>query len=279
VKRWFYIDIRKALDPSVDREEAILGVPEDRIVRSDFGRKVDIDVSTSKRDILASCTLFPKSLIGTNGRMVSTVIGAAIVRPLKISNITASPSSLWIDRLQRKGWMLARGDRRDFVAIDFKGGVHSVARCIEGAKAADVRQCFADIDPRDLKSVAETRQVQRQRQRECDRQGKVAKPRQAGQRLRRRPEAVVKTVKLVENGVSNDHNSVNTRIVPSIVFRPRRSTRTYRRLIRAVGALVLEQNDEWTVICRYMSLESLAFVSDDLLEMRPVSIRVNSLRL
>jgi hypothetical protein len=41
VRRWFYIDIRKALDPSVDREEAIVGVPEDRIVRSDFGRKVD----------------------------------------------------------------------------------------------------------------------------------------------------------------------------------------------------------------------------------------------
>ena len=33
VKRWFYIDIRKALDPSVDREEAIIGVPEDEIVR------------------------------------------------------------------------------------------------------------------------------------------------------------------------------------------------------------------------------------------------------
>ena len=30
VKRWFYIDIRKALDPSIDREEAIVGVPEDR---------------------------------------------------------------------------------------------------------------------------------------------------------------------------------------------------------------------------------------------------------
>lgn len=39
VKRWFYIDIRKALDPTVDREEAIFGVPEDRVIRSDFGRK------------------------------------------------------------------------------------------------------------------------------------------------------------------------------------------------------------------------------------------------
>ena len=51
VKRWFYIDLRKALDPSVDREEAIVGVPEDRVVRSEFGRKVDMDLSTPDRGI------------------------------------------------------------------------------------------------------------------------------------------------------------------------------------------------------------------------------------
>jgi uncharacterized protein with ParB-like and HNH nuclease domain len=46
VKRWFYIDIRKALDPSADREEAIIGVLEDRINRSDFGRKIELDLSS-----------------------------------------------------------------------------------------------------------------------------------------------------------------------------------------------------------------------------------------
>jgi hypothetical protein len=46
VKRWFYVDIRKALDPRVDREEAIIGLPEDRIDRTDFGRKVLLDLST-----------------------------------------------------------------------------------------------------------------------------------------------------------------------------------------------------------------------------------------
>jgi hypothetical protein len=49
VKRWFYIDIRKALDLSVDREEAIVGVPEDRIVRTDFG-KVGMDLSSAERE-------------------------------------------------------------------------------------------------------------------------------------------------------------------------------------------------------------------------------------
>jgi hypothetical protein len=46
VKRWFYIDIRKALDPSIDREDAIIGIPEDRIVRTDFGREDVLDLSS-----------------------------------------------------------------------------------------------------------------------------------------------------------------------------------------------------------------------------------------
>jgi hypothetical protein len=72
--------------------------------------------------------------------------------------------------LETKWWVLARGDRRDFVAIDSEGGTHSIARRIEGAKAADVRQRFADIDPASLPSVADAKQIQRERQAEREQQ-------------------------------------------------------------------------------------------------------------
>jgi hypothetical protein len=50
VRRWFYIDIRKALDSTADREEAIVGMPEDRIKRKDFGREVELDLSTPQKE-------------------------------------------------------------------------------------------------------------------------------------------------------------------------------------------------------------------------------------
>ena len=50
VRRWFYIDIRKALDLSVEREEAIIGVPEDKVVRSDFGRETVLDLSSVEQE-------------------------------------------------------------------------------------------------------------------------------------------------------------------------------------------------------------------------------------
>jgi hypothetical protein len=66
--------------------------------------------------------------------------------------------------LEERDWLLARGDRRDFVGIDPRGGTHSLARRIQGATAKDVRERFADLDPRALASVAEARAAQQERQ-------------------------------------------------------------------------------------------------------------------
>src|ERR1700722_12758926 len=61
VKRWFYIDIQKALDASTDREEAIVGVPEDRIVRTDFGRETTLDLSSAEREY--ALLMYPMSQV------------------------------------------------------------------------------------------------------------------------------------------------------------------------------------------------------------------------
>ena len=45
VKRWFYIDILSALEADDDREESIVGIPEDRVVRGAFNRTVELDLS------------------------------------------------------------------------------------------------------------------------------------------------------------------------------------------------------------------------------------------
>jgi hypothetical protein len=50
VERWFFIDIRKSLDASSDREEAILSVPADKIIRSDFNRQIVSDYSSTERE-------------------------------------------------------------------------------------------------------------------------------------------------------------------------------------------------------------------------------------
>lgn len=63
--------------------------------------------------------------------------------------------------LETHGWLLAKGDRRDFVLVDSAGETHSLARRIEGVNAAEVRQRMSDIDAASLLSVADARAMQR----------------------------------------------------------------------------------------------------------------------
>lgn len=46
IRRLYFLDMAKCLDPEADREEAVISVPESLQVTSDFGRRVDLDVST-----------------------------------------------------------------------------------------------------------------------------------------------------------------------------------------------------------------------------------------
>ncbi|GAB4287822.1 MAG: DUF262 domain-containing protein [Coriobacteriia bacterium] len=49
IERWYYIDVRGALDPNCDREDAIFGVPADRVVRN-FRNEPIRDLSTRERE-------------------------------------------------------------------------------------------------------------------------------------------------------------------------------------------------------------------------------------
>src|SRR5690606_35171726 len=50
VKRWFYMDMEKALDPSVEREEAVIALPENKVLAEDFGRRILHDASTRQKE-------------------------------------------------------------------------------------------------------------------------------------------------------------------------------------------------------------------------------------
>lgn len=50
VKRWFYIDISKALKADADREEAIFSVPEDRRIKTNFDKDVLLDLSQPQHE-------------------------------------------------------------------------------------------------------------------------------------------------------------------------------------------------------------------------------------
>ncbi len=80
--------------------------------------------------------------------------------------------------LEQEGWILAQGDRRDFVVIDRAGEVHSLAKRVDGAKMKDVRERMADIDAATLPTVDQAKEQQRARQiaREEVQRGQTAAP-------------------------------------------------------------------------------------------------------
>lgn len=65
--------------------------------------------------------------------------------------------------LAEKGYILAQGNRRDFVIVDSGGGIHSLARRIEGVRDAQVRNRLHDVDLSTLQPALEARLVQRDR--------------------------------------------------------------------------------------------------------------------
>lgn len=60
--------------------------------------------------------------------------------------------------LEDRGYLIAQGDRRDFVVIDSKGGVHSLARRIDGINAAELRDFMSAIDRDGLPKIEQVKE-------------------------------------------------------------------------------------------------------------------------
>lgn len=62
IRRHYYASVMNCIDPDKDREEdAIVSVPEDRVVRSDFGRRIVLDLDSREKEIEAK--MFPLDIV------------------------------------------------------------------------------------------------------------------------------------------------------------------------------------------------------------------------
>lgn len=95
VHRVYFLDMKKCLDPHADREEAILSLPDTFKILSDFGRKIDLDLSTLEQQYEKK--MFPASII---------------FDPVK--------SKEW-----RKGYRRYHGEQEDSFLMDFEDDVLS----------------------------------------------------------------------------------------------------------------------------------------------------------
>lgn len=62
--------------------------------------------------------------------------------------------------IEDQGYVLARGDRRDFVVVDRAGGIHGLARRIEGMEADELRKYMKPIKQEHLPSATMARKGQ-----------------------------------------------------------------------------------------------------------------------
>lgn len=65
IDRYYYLDIKKAIDPSADDEEVVISIPATKQVTSDFGRKIEKDLSTRQDEFKQK--MFPLNIILNSG--------------------------------------------------------------------------------------------------------------------------------------------------------------------------------------------------------------------
>ena len=82
--------------------------------------------------------------------------------------------------LEEQGYLLAKGERRDFVLVDEAGEVYSLTRQIHGMKAAELREYMKGLDPENLPTAEQATQLQQRiqdaRKQAAEKQAEPAPP-------------------------------------------------------------------------------------------------------
>lgn len=68
--------------------------------------------------------------------------------------------------LDERGYILAKGDRRDICIVDKAGNAYCLTELIQGETTTDIRKRMTNIDPERLPSVGQAKKLQRDRMQE-----------------------------------------------------------------------------------------------------------------
>lgn len=87
----------------------------------------------------------------------------------------ADNAEAFVSAIEARGYILAQGDTRVYCIVDRNGDSHSLARRIQGARAADVKEKLAGIDPKTLPHVKVAGAYQRKQNAQEIKQQETAK--------------------------------------------------------------------------------------------------------
>lgn len=117
IKRWYYIDIDLAIDPEADREDAVISVPDDKLVRA-FGRDEPIlDLTTPEREYEQA--LFPVNRIYGSSEWRQAYYRACNYDQVKIERFDAFESDV-----------IKRFEQYQVPVIELKKETPKVAVCL-----------------------------------------------------------------------------------------------------------------------------------------------------
>lgn len=128
--------------------ERVQGAHHERI--GPDGKKIDRPDRTPSRSELRQ-----EEKTGIKGRDVKAEVTALFE--------ASDNANAFCAALASRDYQIAEGDRRDYVIVDWRGGVHSLARRIEGVKAADLRKFMEGVDREWIASISTAQQIAKAR--------------------------------------------------------------------------------------------------------------------